>query len=171
MIDVFFYTMKGYYMADDFFFDPRGINRDSPMKIIPDGQYIAVIDKVSRKDGEYTTGLKIYFKVISGPYEGKIMMEYFNINHDTPDVQRIGRQIFAHLLDCVGMGNEPLRQDTDIENKTLKIEVYSVEHYKNFGEKQNKIRKYFPLSLVDQNLIKDFEPPQRSQSSDSDIPF
>lgn len=157
-------------MTDNFFFDPRGITRDSPMEVIPEGQYIALIDKVTRKDGENTTGLKIFFKVISGPYEGKVIMEYFNINHYNSEAQRIGRQIFAHLLDCIGMGNEPLQNDSDIENQTLKIEVDVVQHFKNIGEKQNKIRKYFPLTPVDQNLIKDFTPTQKEDLA-ADIPF
>jgi hypothetical protein len=158
-------------MSDDLFFDPRGIKRSGSNEPIPAGQYIAVIDKVNRKDGENITGLKIYFKVINGAYEGKVMMEYFNINHYSSEAQRIGREIFAHLLDCIGMGSEPLVQHTDIENKTLKIDVDLVEHYKNFGEKQNKIRKYYPLTQVDQNLIKDFVPDKKDESHYSDIPF
>ena len=158
-------------MSDEFFFDPRGIPRDAPMEVIPEGQYIAVIDKVTRKDGDNTTGLKIFFKVIKGPYEGKVIMEYFNINHYSTEAQRIGRQIFAHLLDCIGMGNELLKNDSDIENKNLKIEVERVHHYKNVGEYQNKIKKYYPLTPVDQNLIKDIESPKKEETHYVDIPF
>lgn len=154
-------------MSDDFFFDPRGVKRDAPFEVIPAGQYIAYIEKVDRKDAEHSMGLKVYFKILSGPYAEKVQSDYFNINHHNPEAQRIGRQIFAHLLDCVGMGTDPLRQYSDIENKNLKIEVDVVPHYKNFGESQNKIRKYYPLSPIDQNLIKDVS--QREQYQE--IPF
>lgn len=158
-------------MSDDFFFDPRGIKSESLFEVIPEGQYIAIIDKATKKHADNANGVKIYFKIVHGAYEGKVVMDYFNITHFNPGAQRIGRQNFASFLDCIGMGSEPIKQESELENKILKIEVEKVPHYKNFGILQNKIKRYHPLNSVDQNLIKDFKIDEKQELESMDMPF
>jgi hypothetical protein len=156
-------------MSDEFFFDPRGVKRDPPY--VPAGQYIVVIDKAMRKESENANGIKIYFKIISGPYLDKVFGDYFNINHSNPEAQRIGRQNFAYFLDCIDMGDKPLKYDSDIENKIIKIEVDVIPHYKNNNDFQNKVRRYFPLNQVDLNLIKDLPKKDNNKTEYNDMPF
>lgn len=154
-------------MTDDFFFDPRGIKRETPLSMVPSGQYLTLIDKAVRRDKDNLSGLMIYLKIILGPYESFILMDYFNLRHPSEEAQRISRERFASFLDYIEMGDKPLMHETEIENKVIKIEVKVVEHSKNFGEKQSKIMRYFPLSPVDQNLLK--ENPQAT--AQEEIPF
>ncbi len=154
-------------MSDNFFFDPRGIERDIQSEVIPAGQYICIVDKVAKKDVGNSMGLKVYFKIIHGGYFDKVLMGHFNLRNPSEAAQRIGNKQFALFLDCIHLGGDVLKDETEIEGKTLRIEVEVVDHYKNMGEKQNKITKHFALSPVDKNLIKDLVLPSRVQQNEA----
>lgn len=160
------------------FFDPTQVKRETPIELLPAGQYIVTVDKAVEKNRDGNIGAALYFKVISpSEQQGKMIFDYFNISHYSEKAQEIGRQRFAKLLDCVEMGDQKMARLDMVEGKRLKIDLSQEKHYKNLGEFQNKVERHLPLSPLDLNLIKDYkEEPKQSVDNQQkvdygDIPF
>jgi hypothetical protein len=101
--------------------------------------------------------LMVFYNILT-PHEhnGKTVMDYFNLMHFNPDAERIGKQTFAGLLDALDMGKSPLKSETLLEGKIVKLSVEVKPHWKNVGEVQNRVMKYSSLNDVDHNNVKGY---------------
>lgn len=144
------------------FFDPRNIERDPVIEVVEEGTYIVQIDKAVKKEDHSGLKLKVVFKINSPAiWQGKLLMDNFNLGHSNPDTERIARQQFTRLLDCIEMGQDVVKSEHDIEKKIVKVEVSVGPHYKDPTKSQNKITKYLIASPIE--VIKQAEP--------EDVPF
>lgn len=152
------------------FFDPRSIERESTISgnVLPDGVHTVIIDKAEERHKDGKTGVMLYLKPTANS-SCSVVTDYLCIDHHNEDTQRIGRQKFVTLLDCVDLGKKPLRSPSELEGKHVKVVVGSKPHWKYEGQLQNTVKKYLPLSLADQaevdNQLK------VDYNDDSSIPF
>ena len=138
------------------FFDPTKVERKPMTEVVPEGVYVAQVENVSVKQNDAATmGVMVFYNILTPVlHNGKTVMDYFNVAHSNPDAERIGKQKFAFLLDALGMGDKPLKNEQLILGKVVKMSVEVKDHYKQNGEKQNRVMKYTSLNAVDENAIK-----------------
>lgn len=142
------------------FFDPTNIDRNG--SIIPNGVYMALINKVLQKNA----GVSIQFTILEkGEQNNKNFWQYFHL------AESFGQLKFARLLDAVGMGNAPLDNPLSLEQKVLKIEVGSKVN-KQSNELENELKKSMILDEEDLHSFKAIKTPrQQYAESLDDVPF
>lgn len=127
-----------------YFYDPRNIPRQNSYQVIPPGEYIAIIYKVERIEKEHNLTLRVSFK-LQDESKGSIT-ERFNIVHSNEVAQKISNQKFVSLLDCIGLGREPIKSEELLVGNAVKLEIDTKPHYRDIGELENIIKKYYPLT-------------------------
>lgn len=146
------------------FFDPTEVEREPVVEVVDEGIYLVQIAKAIKKEDNFGLRLRVFYRILSlDESKGKMLMENFNLGHAKPDVERISKQQFAKMLDCIGLGDKPLEKESDIEGKQLKLDVLVVPHYQDPSQTQNKIKRHLPLNAIDLNASK-------SKGGD-DVPF
>jgi hypothetical protein len=163
-------------MSDDYFFDPRGIDREGKAQLLKEGTYLVKIDGTMTKQKENSMGLTVFFVYQDDKRNKTTLVEYFNLYHENKTTEKIAQTKFCHLLDCIGKGKTPLKNSSDIVDSLVKVEVIIEKHYdqKKSGEMMNKIMKFLPISQIDANLIQNGLLSEKKVSNDfdeSDIPF
>lgn len=163
-------------MSDKFVFDPRKVDMEPLNDTVPIGQYIAMVDKVEAKEKNGNMGYMVFFKIIHDEkYKGRSVMDYFNIKHSNDYTQKKGQQNFALLLNYTGLGKDVLKDEQDLLSKFVKLDIGVKPHWQNSQELQNCVNKYYPMTQVDLNLIKDVKVPEVSKPISNydfeDVPF
>lgn len=151
------------------FFDPRGIERDATVEVLPAGEYIALIDKVKRVQDHRGLRHYVFLKIVAPKsLADKVVMDTFNIENSNADTGRIGKQQFAKLLDCIGLGNDVVQSENELHNKVVKVELDLEPHYKDPSKSQNRVKKYSVASSNDVDAINRKKP---LPDPGEDLPF
>lgn len=150
-----------------YFFDSTEVDRDPTCELIDEGTYTVQIVKARNNIDNFGQKLRVYYKVLSPEaFKDKHIMDNFNLGHSKEDVQRIGKEQFARVLDCIGLVK--IATEQEIVGKQLKLEIKVVPHYKDPSQEQNKIIRHLPLTYIDLNLQKQ----QKSVNKPADdVPF
>lgn len=86
---------------------------------------------------------KVKFQVLSSPGKGRLMTEWFNLEHPNQQAQEIGRKQFARFLKSIGKKaiqsenevlNLPFKANIGVREDTYNGETKRVNHIKQFLE-------------------------------------
>lgn len=115
-------------------FNAADIEPAAPMDTLPAGTYVVEItaaDVKPLKSGN-GTGLQVEFTVIDGPYSKRRIWSNYNLQHSSPDAERIGRSQLAALCNAAGVGE--LDDASDLAARTLQIKT-KVKRQDGFADK------------------------------------
>jgi len=106
--------MAGGFVAED--------HKDD-FKVIPAGDYAAVITKTELKPNSSGTGqlLVFSFEVVKGDQKGETVAQRLNIVHTKQVTQRIAQTELANI--CRACGVPSIRDTAELHNKSLGISV------------------------------------------------
>lgn len=117
-------------------FSAADVEPAAPMDTLPNGTYVVEItnaDVKALKSGN-GHGLQVEFTVIDGPYTKRRIWSQYNLQHVSPDAERIGRSQLAALCNAAGVGE--LDDASDLAARTLRIKtrIKSQEGYADKAE-------------------------------------
>lgn len=135
--------------------------KDSGPEILPQGEYVVIVDSAEVKPTKNGTGeyINAKFSVDGGHYHGKNIYHMFNIKNDSVQAVEIGLSQLKSLMKCAGCKEFKLQTVKSLEGlKALAVVKIKTDAY---GEK---------------NVISFFKPCAQSQSvasviSVDDCPF
>ncbi len=128
-----------------FYFDASQVETSSYSEI-PEGQYVAVINKAERKptkrgDAEY---LSLEFQIVSDHQNGRKIWENLNLWNANQDAVKIAHQSLAAICNAVGVMTP--RDSDELVGKPMQI---TVKHKANrqTNELQARITKFEPTGI------------------------
>lgn len=130
-------------------FNPEGVDPRDSLEPVPAGTYgveIVESDVVETKSGSGRM-VKLTFKIMEGPCEGRQIWDNINFRNDNETAQRIGQQALAEL--CAACGHRGPLEDTEVlHGVPLKIRV-KIEPDKSgqYGP-QNRVQRYMPYDAA-----------------------
>lgn len=137
------------------FFDPRTVELDPEIRVLPPGEYFVSIEKAQEKQNQNGLGCAVAFKVLTpSVYDKTLLFNYFNIDHYNEKAKNIGRQELKRLCIAIGMGETPINHPSDLCYKRLKVQVDTEPDYRDPNKTVNKIKKYVELTLEEQESLK-----------------
>jgi hypothetical protein len=128
------------------FFDPSKVEDVGGFEPIPAGWYRVMVDGVEIKPTKAGNGTicGIKMHVVDGPHGKRILFANFNIQHSSPEAERIGKGQFKRFLKAIGI-TTPITTAQEaaekITNKLLYVLVSIGKHYQS-GEPTNEVKDY-----------------------------
>ena len=119
---------------------------------IPNGEYVAIIQKTELKRNKDDTGSYINFtlQIVEGPYAGRLIWSIANILHQDKTKEANGRVTLAIICKAVGV-IEP-KDTAELHDKPLVI-VIKVEDDKFKGGLKSSVKSYKGIARMETKVI------------------
>jgi len=119
------------------------IEDDNGFEPIPEGEYALEVQDTELKENSSETGylLKVQFQITGPGYGGRTVFSQYNVVHDNPTAQEIGRRELKKLAKSVGVGPKVLDDHTLLRGNALHAWIKIDTWEGNDGEerKDNKV--------------------------------
>lgn len=126
-----------------FGFNVKEVEPDAPVSYepIPTGEYTMMAVEAQEKQNSSKTGsyIEVKFQVVGGDYDGRMVWNIFNVNHESEKAQQIGRQQLVAWATACG---KPDADDTDkLLNKKCQVSV-GIDPAKDGYPAKNRIKGF-----------------------------
>lgn len=126
---------------------------DEGFQPLPPGDYPAIITESEVKANSTNTGsyMKVKFVITEGQYTNRVIFNNYNISHQNPKAEEIGRGQLSAL--CLALGNPNASDSDQLLNQSCVITL-GIRNNPQYGP-QNDVKGYKPLQQM--------APPQAQQ--------
>ena len=121
-------------------FDATAVEPDAGFVPIPAGTYVAQIIDSDVKTTKAGTGqyLQLTWKVLDGPYHGRLVFDRLNIRNSNQTAEQIGQKALSSLCHVTGVLR--LQDSSQLHSKPVQVRV-TIRKDAEYGD-QNEIKGY-----------------------------